>query len=345
LRSRFRLIKGFAGWFGRKRVNLARGKKMGIEVIGFGALNIDQIYSVERILSDGEAPIKEFNLSPGGSAANTLYGLAKLGVNTGFVGIVGGDEAGRMLLGDFSKVGVDVGQIRVKQVKTGATLCITDKRGRRAIYIVPGANGLLEGDDIELDYIKHAQILHLSSFAGERQLDIQKQLMDLLPPSVKVSFAPGSLYAARGLSELAPIIKRTHVLFLNRKEIQELTGEEFQQGARDCLGRGCQNVVVTLGEGMKSKATTVACYLASGDREYMIEAKKTDRVSGDTVGAGDAFAAGFLFGLLQGKNIDECGYLGQLVAQFSIARHGARAGLPSLSQLRQRYTQLYGKPL
>jgi ribokinase len=318
---------------------------VGIEVIGFGALNIDQIYNVERILSDGEAPVKDFNPSPGGSAANTIYGLAKLGVHTGFVGVVGDDEAGRMLLGDFKKVGVDVVQIRVKQVKSGAALCLTDKRGRRAIYVVPGANGLLEGDDIELDYIKHAQILHLSSFAGEGQLDIQKQLMDLIPPSVKVSFAPGSLYAARGLSELAPIIKSAHVLFLNRREMEQLTGEGFQQGARVCLGSGCQNVVVTLGEGMKGEAATIGCYLASGDREYMIEAKKTSRASGDTVGAGDAFAAGFLFGLLQGKNIEECGYLGQLVAQFSIARHGARAGLPSLSQLGQRYTQLYGKPL
>ena len=318
---------------------------MGIEVIGFGALNLDQIYSVAHILSDGEALVTDFRLSPGGSAANTLYGLARLGVSAGFVGVIGDDEAGMILLEDFENVGVDTGQIRVRPAITGTTFCLTDKRGRRSIYVSSGANSLLEDDDIDLDYIKQAKILHLSSFAGEKQLEVQKQLMNRIPPSVKVSFAPGSIYAARGLADLSPIIKRAYVLILNRKEIEELTGEEFQKGAQSCLGLGCQIVTVTLGEGMKGKGTIAACYLANSDREYMLEARRTKRLSGDTIGAGDAFATGFLFGLLQGKSLEECGYLGQLVAQFSVARSGARAGLPSLRQLRQRYAQHQVNPL
>jgi len=316
-----------------------------IEIIGFGALNIDQIYSVTRILSDGEAPVTGFHLSPGGSAANTLYGLAKLGVGGGFVGVIGDDEAGRLILKDFGKVGIDTGQIRVKQAKTGTTLCLTDKRGRRAIYVSPGANSLLESDDMELDYIRKAQILHLSSFAGERQLEIHKQLMKRIPPSVKVSFAPGSIYAARGLADLSAIIKSTHILFLNRMEIEELTGEEFQKGAQSCLRLGCQIVAVTLSEGIKRKVSSAACYIATGDREYIIEAKRVKRVAGDTTGAGDAFAAGFLFGIMKGENLEECGYLGHIVAQFSVARPGARAGLPSLRRLSQRYGKLQGKTL
>ncbi len=318
---------------------------MAIEIIGFGALNIDQIYSVTRILSDGEAPVTEFHLSPGGSAANTLYGLAKLGVGGGFVGVTGDDEAGRLILKDFGKVGIDTGQIRVKQAKTGTTLCLTDKRGRRAIYVSPGANSLLDSDDIELDYIRKAQILHLSSFAGERQLEIQKQLMERIPPSVKVSFAPGSMYAARGLADLSTIMKSTHILFLNRMEIEKLTGEEFQKGAQSCLRLGCQIVAVTLSEGIKRKVSSAACYIATGDREYIIEAKRVKRVAGDTIGAGDAFAAGFLFGIMKGENLEECGYLGHIVAQLSLARPGARAGLPSLRRLNQRYGKLQGKTL
>jgi len=317
---------------------------VGIEVIGFGAMNMDHIYGVARILSDGEDAVADYTLSPGGSAANTLYGLAKLGVSAGFLGAVGDDEAGRMLLKDFRNVGVDTGQIRVKQEKTGSTLCLTDKRGRRAIYVLPGANSLLESDDIDLDYIKQAHVLHLSSLAGERLLKIQNQLMERIPPSIKVSFAPGSIYAARGLDDLSPIIKRTHVLFLNHKEIAELTGEEFQRGAQSCLRHGCDIVAVTIGGRIKGKANTAACYLATGNREYMIETKVTKQTLGDTVGAGDAFAAGFLFGLLRQRNLEECGYLGELVAQFSITRCGARAGLPTLRQLRERYAQLYGKP-
>jgi ribokinase len=59
-----------------------------IEVVGLGALNIDHIYRVQRILNDGEAVVTESISSPGGSAANTIYGLAKLGVKTGFLYLV-----------------------------------------------------------------------------------------------------------------------------------------------------------------------------------------------------------------------------------------------------------------
>ena len=78
---------------------------MDIEVVGLGALNIDHIYQVERILDDGEAVVSESKSAPGGSAANTIYGLAKLGVNTGFIGVLGDDAEGRMLVQDFQKSG------------------------------------------------------------------------------------------------------------------------------------------------------------------------------------------------------------------------------------------------
>ena len=63
-----------------------------IEVVGLGALNVDHMYRVERILDDGETVVNEAKSFPGGSAANTIYGLAKLGVNTGYTGVVGDDE-------------------------------------------------------------------------------------------------------------------------------------------------------------------------------------------------------------------------------------------------------------
>ena len=69
-----------------------------IEIIGLGALNIDHLYQVERILADGETAVQESALFPGGSAANTIYGLAKLGANTGFAGVVGNDAESEILV-------------------------------------------------------------------------------------------------------------------------------------------------------------------------------------------------------------------------------------------------------
>lgn len=326
-----------------------------IEVIGLGALNIDYLYKVERILDDGEAVVEESRASPGGSAANTIYGLAKLGVNTGFAGAVGDDAEGKIMLEDFQKVGVDISQIRVKRrARTGSVLCLSDRLGRRSLYVVPGANSLLTIDDLDLNYINQATMLHVSSFAADRQFKVLLELIDKLDLSIKVSFAPGALYAIKGLKVLTPILARTYVLFINKNETQQLTGKDVISGAESCLRQGCQIVVVTLGKGARlelgkgvgHRTVSAVGYIKDIENEYIIEPSNQNKVSEiDTTGAGDAFASGFLYGLLRGKGLEECGRLGDIVAQFSISKVGARQGFPTFSELAQRYQKLYSQQL
>ncbi len=316
-----------------------------IEVIGLGALNIDHIYRVERILEDGEAVVDDAQSFAGGSAANTIYGLAKLGVNTGFAGVVGNDAKSEFMLRDFDKVGVDTSQIRIKhRAKTGSVLCLSDSSGRRSLYIMPSANSLLAMDDLDFDYINQAKILHVSSFVDDRQFKVLLKLMDKLDPSVKLSFAPGALYANKGLGILAPILARTYALFINESEIKQLTGKGFATGAENCLKQGCQIVIVTLGEGMSYKTVMATSYIRDSENEYMVEPVIKAKVI-DSTGAGDAFAAGFIYGLLKGKELEECGRLGNIAAQFSISKIGAKQGLPTLTELSRRYCELYDEPL
>src|SRR4030066_649770 len=101
-----------------------------IDIVGFGAINIDRLFRVDELVVDGEQLVTDFASLPGGSAANTIYGLAKLGVKTGFVGAVGNDEAGKELLDDFKAAAVDTGQIRVKKTVAGATICLSEKLGK-----------------------------------------------------------------------------------------------------------------------------------------------------------------------------------------------------------------------
>ena len=325
-----------------------------IEVVGLGALNIDRVYRVERLLADGEAVVDEAGSFPGGSAANTIYGLARLGLSTGFTGMVGDDAEGRILISDFAKAGVDTSRIRAtSQAKTGSVLCLSDRRGRRSLYVTPGANNLLAMDDLDMAYLNRAGLLHLSSFAGEGQLELSLAVASTLGPSTRLSFAPGALYSRKGLKALRPIIGRTHVLFTNRDEIDELTGEGAVDGARSCLEQGCKVVAVTLGQGARlklgngtaSRIVTAVCYIRDAGSEYIIPAGEQDRESeADTTGAGDGFAAGFLYGLLSGKGLDECGRLGNAVARCSLSQAGARQGLPDPSQLAQHYQELYPGP-
>lgn len=345
-----------------------------IRVVGLGAMNLDELYQVPSVLANHETTIESYQFLPGGSAANTIYGLAKLGINTGFVGAVGTDKASKLLLKDFRDIGVDTSQIKIKKhAKSGVVLGLTDRQGNRALYVEPGANSLLSREDINLEYIKQAELIHLSSFVDDKQFELEKWVVNSLYQSIKISFAPGAIYTRKGLDTLTPILRKTYILFTNENEIEELSKTKFRAAARHFLNEGCQIVVVTLGKGTtrqikkqqlafdfanhlqilstggytisnnESEPFRFASYVADSKNEYIIESKPGEKR--DTTGAGDAFAAGFLYGLLNEKDLEECGRLGDIVAQFSIAKIGAREGLPTLNQLAQRYRGLYNKEL
>ena len=104
--------------------------------------------------------------------------------------------------------------------------------------------------------------------------------------------------------------------------------------------------MVTLGTGEKLKKTTAVGYIRDTEREYIIEPiSRNIKAEVDTTGAGDAFAAGFIYGVLKGKGLKECGRLGEITAFFSTTKLGARHGFPSLKELAQRYQELYKQKL
>jgi ribokinase len=312
-------------------------------VIGMGALNADRILRVERLLADGEAAVEDGGTFAGGSAANTIYGLAKLGVPSGFCGAVGSDSEGKLLLRDFKKAGVDTSHISTKKGQSSGTVFCISTPKKRALYVLPGANGLLEASDIDMDYVNRAGYLHLSSFVGFGQFGLSLETVQKLSPRVKFSFAPGSLYIPRGIKALKPFFKRTDVLFLNREEIEAITADDFRPGTRVCLAAGCRSVVVTLGKGFKQNGKMVVAYVRDPRGEWYIEAGQPAEAEViDTTGAGDAFAAGFLFGLIEDKDPPTCGKLGNCMARLSLRCSGARGGLPTRRQLERLFSDLYG---
>lgn len=322
---------------------------MNLDVVGLGALNMDYIYSVERILADGETMVNSVAKYPGGSAANTIYGLARLGVKTGFIGAVGDDDDGQILIGDFRKAGVDTSRIKIKSgAKTGSVLCLGDGR-QRALYVSPGANSLLEAADKDASYTNSARILHASSFVDDRQFEVLLELVGHLGAGTKLSFSPGALYAAKSLTELEPVLARADILFANSAEVWQLTGLDVVPGAEACISRGCHLVAITLGGGKKLELTNgkiveATTYIRDTSNEYIVESPDTTPVV-DSTGAGDAFAAGFLYGLLNDKPALDCGRLGDITAHCCLGQSGAREGLPTLDWLSQRYQQLYGQKL
>jgi sugar/nucleoside kinase (ribokinase family) len=154
----------------------------------------------------------------------------------------------------------------------------------------------------------------------------------------------------------------------NVNELEELISADVKAAARYFINLGCKIVVVTLGKGnveknklfqlslfdhtppeilsqehinMRNEIETLryASFIVDSAGEYFIESKPKNVV--DTTGAGDAFATGFLYGLINRMQTKECGRLGDITAQFAISKIGARQGLPTENQLKTRYNKLY----
>lgn len=318
-----------------------------IAVIGVGAMNLDYICRVEETVEDGEATITRFVPAPGGSAANTLYGLARLGIGAGFIGAVGNDAEGKVLVRSFRTVGIDTSHICVKSgTKTGLAFCFSDSKGRRAIYLLPGANDLLSEEDMDTAYLNRARIVHFSSFARDEQFRLQIKAAQTLADHVKLSLAPGMLYASKGLKILAPLLERSSIVFLNREEVRLLTGKDFKKGAEALLSTGCHTVVVTLGKGIAhSGGKRLNGYIRTRETEHFVTAEALEAKDIESTGAGDAFACGFLFGILREKPLDQCGVLGDIVARSVLSAPGGRKGFPTLKQLSRAHLKRTGKRL
>jgi ribokinase len=295
------------------------------DAVGFGALNLDKLFKVNMIAQkEEEGTVLDFRAFGGGSAANTTVGLARLELKTGFMGKVAADGEGTFLLDEFREEGVDVNGIMVSEEgRSGSVMGFIDPQGNRALYVDPGVNDNITFNDVNLSYVSGAKFLHLSSFVGEPSFKAQKQLLNQIS-GVNVSFDPGAIYARKGLPALKPIIKKTHVMFPNSIELKLLTGQDYKEGARTLLDLGVDVLAVKLGK--------MGCYVTDAKESHLIEPVKVEAV--DTTGAGDAYCAGFLYGLIKQKDLYECGRLGNFVASRCISKVGARTGLPKLADLK-----------
>jgi ribokinase len=296
------------------------------DAVGFGGLNVDKLFKVNKIAkAEEESYIIDCEEACGGSAANTIVGLARLGCKVGFIGKVAGDREGKMLVEDFCREGVDTNSIiHVKHGRSGTVMGFVDEKGDRALYVDPGVNDTIEFNEINVEYAFQTSFLHLTSFVGEKSFQTQKRLIEGLPQTVKLSLDPGELYARKG-SILELIIEKTFVLMPNLNELELLTKTaDYRKGADVLLKKGVEIVAVKLG--------SKGCYVTDGKENHNVEPFKVKVV--DTTGAGDAFCAGFLYGLISGKSLYECGRLGNFVASRCIMKMGARPGLPYLKDLK-----------
>ena len=139
------------------------------EVIGFGALNVDKLYSVENIAgADEESFVKSSQDTPGGSAANTIVGLSRLGISTSIIGKIAEDDDGELIEYNLAINEVFSNNlIYADNGSTGKCLGFVDSKGDRCLYVDPGVNDDIVIDEINPLNIMRCKIMHYTSFVGD----------------------------------------------------------------------------------------------------------------------------------------------------------------------------------
>ena len=306
-----------------------------ISVVGFGALNLDLIFEVEELTSLSTQrvqlhPGKELwgseedfrvlseqlkrcgtlkSKSGGGSAANTIVSLARMGFSTKFIGKVGQDDEGDFLLEQLGSVQTDLIQ---RGGRSGVCLVILDRHSDRFLFVRGNANNTLVTHDLDPVALREASWIHLTSFTGDPPFEAQKDLLDRLAPSVKVSMDPGEIYAHKGLDKIQPLIRRSTVLFVTENEIEILMGGCLSSGAEGLLEMGPSIVVCK--RGLKGSR------VFTEQEDFEVPALPVKVV--DNTGAGDVYDAGFLAGLFLGKSLVESARFAAALASKSVAGYG-----------------------
>jgi sugar/nucleoside kinase (ribokinase family) len=309
------------------------------DVVGFGSLNVDYIYETEDLAflkpfyPEGEKrrewvltepaeiravqqAIREktrlISRTGGGSAANTVFSLAKMGFQSGMVGKVGQDEDSDFILQEMALIPrLHLGR---DHHLTGRALIILGPDRDRIILLLPNANRKLTWADLDPEFVRTFRMLHLTSILGEG-LALQERLVREVVGEVQISFDPGEVYVQRGMRDLAPLLARCQILFITQGELELLTGRKWRDGVKEILDLGTRIIAV------KKKGSGAFIQAAAGVWELpapIIQAK-------DTTGAGDVFAAGFLGGYLRGLPLPACGSLGLAMAHQSMGGVGREA--------------------
>lgn len=278
-----------------------------LDILALGTCNVDFLMNVPNFSgADDEVDIKNLSISLGGSATNFAVAVSRLGLNSGIMARIGRDHYGRYLASELKKEGVNTERLVLMDEKTGMAFIAIEPNGERSIYAFMGANSKfkLEKDDIKS--IKSSEILHITGMYVEVVEEASKHA-NLL------SLNPGTLLSSYGINALEKILERTHILFLNKKEVNLLTGKGCDEGAELLVETGVPLVVVTLGkDGSKVYSEEGQIYSPATELNVL-----------DTTGAGDSFAAGFITAFYNKKEIEECLNQGNQSASICVTNLGA----------------------
>ncbi|RLI76058.1 carbohydrate kinase family protein [Archaeoglobales archaeon] len=298
-------------------------------IAGVGPALVDYINIIDEYpKAGGHAVVKKTMKMAGGAAANVIYGLSNFGVKCRFYSTIGEDNDAEFFKSSMQKVEL---KLNATHKETGKVVIYVDRYGERTFFVHPNAAGvvdlLIENKDFEeVDYF------YLDPFPTNKSFEFHLNLAKKVKKFGKfVILNPGFPYTSLGFKKLSKLLKYVDMLIMSKDEFSMLgkVEEEFLEFV--------DYLIVTLGKNGSK------CVTKNGLKVIEKPAFKTNIV--DTTGAGDAFAAGFIYGFLNNLEIERCLLLGNYVASYNIQHYGAR-NFPSRRDIDNfilRLTTKYGR--
>lgn len=282
--------------------------------------NVRDIYS----LAQGGVTNTKMSLSPGGSA-NVAFYITKLGGTSVFMGKIGDDYFGKIFLEDLERNGIRASVSASKGENTGLVFALVFPDGERFFVVDRGANANLKYEDISFDLIRNSEYLYLTgfSFQDEETSGSIKRILEEIAKDIIIVFNPGAPNLAKELRDsfIKVIHQYVSVLILNEAEARFLTECGSERETIDYLLSLADTVALTKGDSGSA--------IARQGEIYYIKAAPVKVV--DTTGAGDAYAAGFIYGLCQDWDVQTAGEFASKVAERVVSHLGARVDLSNLT--------------
>lgn len=272
-----------------------------------------------------------------GAESNVAIGLSKLGKKSGWISKLGNDEFGEFILRELRGEGVDTSRvIRTDRYPTGIMFKETSYLNDTSVfyYRQNSAASTLSVSDLDEEYIKQAKILHLTGVTpalSNSCREVFEYLADFAKKNgILLSFDPNirlKLWSEKEAVQcLKGVLTQSDIVLINQQEAKILLDIQETEAIIDRLRSfGAQKIAVKLGP----QGAVVA------DQQHIYRCPQIDVPVVDNIGAGDAFNAGFLFGILEGKDTQMCGTIGSMMGSLAVASVGDTEGLPDREQIRK----------
>ena len=253
-------------------------------------------------------------MASGGSAANTMSGLAQLGVESGFLSKIGNDEVGRFFEKQMTESHVKPLMLK-SDTPSGRVQALVTADGERTFATCLGAAAEMCADDIQPELFNGWDIFYVEGYLVANPDMLRKAIQTAKDKGLKIAIDLASYNVVQESRDflLELINNYVDIVFANEQESFALTGME-PEAALHYLAERCEIAVVKVG--------AKGAFIQRGKEIVNIAPMKADVV--DTTGAGDMWAAGFLAGLVKGYDLQKCCMMGAIVAKNIIEVIGAK---------------------